>query len=256
MYRIARRALFALLLSLTCVASSATDLPRIAIIIDDLGYRKTAGERAIALPGPVSVAILPETPRGAYLAELAHDAGKEVLLHLPLQAAGDTDPVSDDTLVLDMSQQQFAAAFATSIASLPHVVGVNSHRGSLLTRHPGHMSWLMDEISARGDLFFVDSYTTAESVALAVAREKGIPAMRRHVFLDPDTEADTIIREFERLKDLAAQQGYAVGIGHPYPGTLSFLEEALPSLELDGFDLVSVSRLIADEERSGTPPGD
>jgi len=219
--------------------------PRIAIIIDDLGYERLAGERAIKLPGPIAYAILPETPRATYLAEAAHADGKEVLLHLPLQAQTDRDHVEPGSLLLNMSRLQFSSAFAGSFESIPHAIGINSHRGSLLTRHPGHMAWLMEEIEKLGDLFFVDSYTTASSVALSVAHEQGIPALKRDVFLDPDTIPGTVEREFARLKKLARQQGYAVGIAHPYPTTLEYLETALPGLQADGYDLVKISELIA-----------
>ena len=219
--------------------------PRIAIIIDDLGYERLAGERAINLPGPIAYAILPETPRATYLAEAAHADGKEVLLHLPLQAQTDRDHVEPGSLLLNMSRLQFSSAFAGSFESIPHAIGINSHRGSLLTRHPGHMAWLMEEIEKLGDLFFVDSYTTASSVALSVAHEQGIPALKRDVFLDPDTIPGTVEREFARLKKLARQQGYAVGIAHPYPTTLEYLETALPGLQADGYDLVKISELIA-----------
>ena len=127
---------------------------------------------------------------------------------------------------------------------MPHVVGINSHRGSLLTRHPGHMAWLMEEIRSHGNLFFVDSYTTHESVALELAREAGVPAVRRDVFLDPDQAPGTVEREFARLKKLARQRGFAVGIGHPHPQTLTLLEDELPKLEDEGFELVSISDYV------------
>ena len=218
--------------------------PRIAIIIDDLGYERAAGERAIELPGPLAYAVLPGTPRASYLAEVAHAAGKDVLLHLPLQAEKPAEPAEPGNLLLDMSREQFSSAFAENLESVPHVVGINTHRGSLLTRHPGHMTWLMDEILDRGDLFFVDSYTTAQSIALRMARENDIPSVRRDVFLDPDPLPETIVREFARLKEIASQRGLAVGIGHPYPTTLKYLEAALPGLLADGYELISIGELI------------
>lgn len=228
--------------------------PRIAIIIDDLGYAKAAGERAISLPGPIAFAILPDTPRATYLAETAHADGKEILLHLPLQAERDQEKPEPGSLLLDMSRERFADVFVGDFESIPHAIGVNSHRGSLLTRHPGHMAWLMEEIEQLGDLFFVDSYTTANSVALSAALERGVPAVKRDVFLDPDTTPGTVEREFARLKKLARQQGFAVGIGHPYPTTLEYLEKALPDLQDDGFDLISISELIAlRNQTAGTP---
>lgn len=234
-------------------ASPAGERPQITIIIDDLGYGLHAGQRAVNLPGPVVCAVLPRTPRGRKLAELAYASGKEVLLHLPLQSVDDAQ--EDDSqqehgqktepgeITLDMSRARFAEALAENIESVPFAVGVSGHRGSLLTRHPGHMRWLMEEIETRG-LFFVDSFTTHHSVALNIARETGVPATRRDVFLDSNPEAASIAREFRRLKALARSKGSAIGIGHPYPNTLDFLEKELPVLEQQGFRLVGIRQLL------------
>lgn len=245
--------LAALVFALPLHAENPT--PRIAIIIDDLGYKKQAGERAINLPGPIAFAILPDTPRATYLAEAAHAGGKEVLLHLPMQAAQDQGGEEPGSLTLDMSKEMFGNAFVEGFNSIPHAIGVNSHRGSLLTRHPGHMAWLMEEIKQRGDLFFVDSYTTASSVALSIAIESGVPAVKRDVFLDPDTSRGTVEREFARLKSLAREQGYAVGIGHPYATTLEYLEKVLPNLHDEGYELISISQMISARSRPAESAG-
>jgi polysaccharide deacetylase 2 family uncharacterized protein YibQ len=233
-------------------ANTAT--PRIAIIIDDLGYERVAGERAIALPGPVTYAVLPGTPTGWYLAQQAKAAGKEIILHLPLQAAARDESGDPGSLLLDMSRLQFAETFRSNLQAVPHVIGINSHRGSLLTRHPGHMDWLMEEILQQENLFFVDSYTTAQSVAMNIAAEKGVPAIKRDVFLDPDLMPGTVEREFSRLKDIARQQGFAIGIGHPREATLTYLEQALPRLRAEGYELVNVSALIGASKGRKTAP--
>jgi polysaccharide deacetylase 2 family uncharacterized protein YibQ len=229
---------------MAAAVAQAETQPRISIIIDDLGYQADAGRRAIGLPGPLAVAILPGTPRGRSLARAAHASGKDVLLHLPLQAA---DPDARDgggSLTIDMNRDAFGTAFAAAIESVPFAIGVSSHRGSLLTRHPGHMTWLMEELRARGGLFFVDSYTTHKSIAVQMAGEVGIEALRRDVFLDHERTPAGVAREFDRLKRLARQRGSAVGIGHPYPETLDFLEGALPGLEPDGFELIRIGELF------------
>ena len=231
--------------------SSADSSPRIAVIIDDLGYQLEAGRRAIDLPGPVAFAILPGTPRGRRLAEIAHDHGKEVLLHLPLEAVDYRGPAEPGGLMLDMSRETFGATFADAILTVPFAIGVSSHRGSLLTRHPGHMGWLMEEIHDRGDLFFIDSYTTHESVALKIAAEVGVEATKRDVFLDHDRSADAVMHEFERLKALAREQGSAVAIGHPFPETLKVLERELPKLQDEGFELVRISVLLLAQPDQG-----
>ena len=232
------------ILALLGVDGHAGSQPRIAIIIDDLGYQLAAGNRTIALPGPVVCAILPGTPRASALARSAHERGKEVLLHLPLQSVGHHGPFEPDAITLDMSRDSFSATFSSAMESVPFAVGVNSHRGSLLTRHPGHMQWLMEDILAADGLFFVDSYTTHESVALQIAAETGVPAIKRDVFLDYDPAPETLAKEFERLKRLARKRGLAVAIGHPYPATLEFLEREIPQLVEEGIQLVPLRELI------------
>jgi len=232
------------MLLLVASHSVAATQPRVAIIIDDLGYQLEAGQRAIALPGPIAFAVLPGTPLAVNLARWAHEHGKEVLLHLPLQANSDDkddEPVGID---LDMSRETVGATFEVALNSVPHVIGVNGHRGSLLTRHPGHMQWLMEEIGAREGLFFVDSYTTAASVAMQIANEAGVSAVRRDVFLDPDRSPETVARQFERMKRLARKRGFVVAIGHPYKATLELLEQELPKLRSQGIELVPVSELV------------
>lgn len=225
--------------------------PRIVLIIDDLGNWRSAGERTASLPGPVACAVLPHTPFAALIAERAHAAGKEVLLHLPL-APIQRAATAAGMISIDTTHKQLARIFAVDINSVPHVVGVNNHMGSLLTQHPGHMEWLMTEIGDRGGLFFVDSYTSKASVALKVATERGIPATRRDVFLDNVPTELAIDREFQRLKKLARRNGIAVGIGHPYPATLTYLERVLPGLADEGIELISVTDAIRYRALSAT----
>lgn len=239
------RFLLAAVATLLLTQGAAETAPRIAIIIDDLGYQLEAGRRAIDLPGPVAYAVLPGTPYGQRLSRSAHEKGKEVLLHLPLEPVGHRGPAEPGTLMLDMSRMTFRATFADAIATVPFAVGVSSHRGSLLTRHPGHMGWLMEEIRSREDLFFIDSYTTHESIALQIAAESGVIATKRDVFLDHERTTDAVTREFERLKAMARKRGTAVAIGHPFPETLEVLRRELPKLCEEGFELVTISELIA-----------
>ena len=237
-----RSFLVAVLLVLPGLATA--DEPRIAIIIDDLGYHFANGKRAIELPGPVSFSFLPGAPRARDLAEHAHERGKDILLHLPLQAYRDDARREPAEIHIDMSRARLGSTFGDALTAIPHVVGINSHRGSLLTRHPGHMQWLMEEISARDNLFFIDSFTHHESVALQIARENGVPAIKRDVFLDPDPSPATVAREFERMKQLARERGHVVAIGHPHPATLDLLERELPLLAGEGFELISVRELM------------
>ena len=217
--------------------------PAIVIIIDDLGHARVNGQRVAALPAPVACAILPHTPFAANIASHAHRAGKEVMLHLPLEPAY-RDSFAVGAIDIDTTQAQLERILAADLASVPHVVGVNNHMGSLLTQHPGHMQWLMQELNDHGELFFVDSYTSESSVALLMAQEAGIPSTRRDVFLDNTPTEAAIDREFQRLKKLARQNGIAIGIGHPYPATIDYLEKVLPRLKAEGIRVISVADSI------------
>ena len=235
---------FLLAIFLFLPATALAEPPRIAIIIDDLGYHLANGKRALGLPGPVSFSFLPGGPRSRLLAELAHSLGKDILLHLPLQAHADEERAEPAEINIDMSRSRVGAVFDEALAAVPYVIGINSHRGSLLTRHPGHMQWLMEEIRERGNLFFIDSYTHHRSVALQIAQENGVTAIKRDVFLDPDASPETVAREFERMKKLARERGQVVAIGHPHPATLELLEAQLPRLAEEGFVLVPVRELL------------
>ncbi len=217
--------------------------PRIALIIDDLGNGLSAGKRVVGLTGPVACAILPHTPYAKTIARQAHGAGKEVMLHLPLQPMAQVQPNAVGSIEINNTRSELVRILNADIRSVPHVVGVNSHMGSLLTQHPGHMRWLMVELKAKS-IFFVDSFTTSSSVALKLADEYGVRAIRRDVFLDNVPTRENINREFIHLKELASANGYGVGIGHPYPETLDYLEEVLPQLKAEGIDLVTITTLI------------
>ncbi len=215
--------------------------PQLAIIIDDLGYGIGPAKRVTALEAPVALAILPGTPKAVAIAHLAHAANKEVLLHLPMQSMGE-DPKQPGTLNIDTTRAALINEVRRQVANLPHVAGLNTHQGSLLTQHPGHMRWLMEYLSSTS-LYFIDSYTTHHSVALDEAAAFGIPAARRHVFLDNVQEQQQIEAELDRAIQLARHQGFAIAIGHPYPETLAILERRLPNLAVEGVSLVHPSAL-------------
>ncbi len=225
------------------------ELPVISIIIDDMGHRLQAGNAALELPGAVTYAFLPHAPHAREMAEQAHATGKEVMLHLPMDAHSG-QKLGPGGLTLHMTQQKFQDTLAGSLASIPHVVGLNNHMGSLLTRHPGAMDWLMQDIQQRGDLFFVDSRTTSLTVAEKLAREHQIPTASRDIFLDNVRDPEYIREQFQQLIRQARASGKAIGIGHPYPETIATLAEELEKLEELGIKLVFTSVIIATERKS------
>jgi polysaccharide deacetylase 2 family uncharacterized protein YibQ len=222
--------------------SLAPERPSIALIIDDIGYNGPLGEQAIALPGAVTFAVLPHTPHGKELAELAHQQGKEIMLHAPMSNLANM-PLGPGALTAELSKEVFVATLNDDIDAIPHLQGVNNHMGSALTEMAIPMQWVMEVLKTR-DLYFVDSYTTAKSVAGKTAKEQLVPTLTRNVFLDNVQSHEDIDREFKKLLTLAREKGIAVGIGHPYKETLAYLEQALPLLEEQGIELITASQMI------------
>ncbi len=230
--------------------ASARGPARIAIIIDDLGNNGELGRQAIELPGPLTYSILPQRPHSAAIALNAHRYGKEVMLHLPMQAS-DGRALGPGGLHATMSRDQVTEQLRMSLASVPHAVGVNNHMGSLLTRQGEAMRWLMQGLRCIGDLYFVDSRTDVRTVARKQARAVGLANAQRDIFLDNDPHPAAVRRQFERLIAKAKRRGSAIAIGHPYPQTLAVLAQQLPRLAVEGIELVPVSHLV--EHRRNTP---
>ena len=220
--------------------AAAADL---AIVVDEIGYSVAQSARVMALPGPVTLAILPFAPNATEIAQRAQAAGTDVILHQPMQAMSAPNPKSGEgTLTLRMAPGRFLELFAHALQRVPNAIGVNNHTGSLLTQHAAPMHRLMAQISARG-LFFLDSRTTHKTVALDVARQWRVPAVKRDVFLDHVPSSAAVDHEYRRALGLARQQGHAVLIAHPHEISLQFLESVLPQLA-DDVRLVAVSELI------------
>ena len=215
-----------------------------SIIIDDVGNSLLSGRQVLEIKAPITIAILPHTKFAKSIADQAHKQGNEVMLHLPLQSVEHHSPTAG-TLTLHMTQAQFIAQLDANLRSIPHIKGVNNHMGSLLTQHPGHMDWLMAELSRRNNLYFVDSRTTRKSIAGQFAEKYQVPNMPRDIFLDPDFRIDTIRQQFQRFLNRANETGFAIAIAHPHPHTLQFIQDNLRQLEDNNIQLIAVSELIS-----------
>jgi polysaccharide deacetylase 2 family uncharacterized protein YibQ len=170
------------------------------------------------------------------------------MLHLPMQPMNG-QVMDAGGLHMDMPEAEFRRTLQQDLAALPDAVGVNNHMGSLLTRHPGAMAWLMRGLAERGHLYYVDSRTHRATVAEQQARDMGVPTTRRNVFLDHEADPEFISAQLQELIRLARRDGSAVGIGHPYPETIAVLARELPLLAPAGVALVPVSVLIEKQRR-------
>jgi uncharacterized protein len=240
-----------LLLWVLCIANaaSAADL---AVVIDDVGYNKARGLRAINLPGAVTIAVLPFAPHTQALIHHAAKAGREIIVHQPMEPSASAHARSEHgTLTLAMNHEKFDALVKAALDAVPMRVGLSNHTGSLLTQHHGPMRRLMSQLNQRG-LYFLDSRTTPQTVALDVAHQQGVPALKRDVFLDHNPRPQAIHLAFERAISLARKQGHAVLIGQPYPQSLAYLENRLAQLPR-GINLVPASALVDRQSAPSRP---
>ena len=225
------------------IAPSTNSGPRLAIILDDLGQDYGAAEAIFALPYPLTISVLPNNPHSVDIAEEARRRGFEVMLHLPMESVGQRRAESHE-LRPGMSQHQVSALVNEFIAAVPGVAGVNNHQGSESTANPALMNELMPVLREH-KLFYIDSRTTAATVAFDAARHAGVPAAYRNVpFLDDVAEVGAVSRQLRLALREAREKNDAVAIGHPHPATLKALREVLPAAKAQGVRLVYASELV------------
>jgi len=224
--------------------ATTEDVARVAIVIDDLGYDGRLARRFLQIDAPLSFSVLPNGTFSKSIARRVSQAGRELLLHLPMEPKGypEVDP-GMGALLTEMTDKELVAALKKNLDSLPHVKGVNNHMGSEFCENKEKLRLVMRELKNRG-LFFVDSRTTSRTQAYRVAQEEKVPSAERNVFLDNIQNPQAVRRQLKRLIQLAKLKGVAIGIGHPHEVTLKVLKEDIPKLSGNGITLVPVSQLV------------
>jgi len=243
------RYLLCLLVCLLAGAAQAAPANKayMSIIIDDLGQSSERDNRTLALPGPVTMAVMPDTPHATAFARQAHKAGKTVILHMPMDPA--TGPYAWHP---EVPLTELAKRLDAALAKVPYAAGINNHMGSRMTAQRQPMAWLMGELQQR-HLFFVDSRTSAATVAAAEAQRIGLANVSRDVFLDDVRTTEAITAQLQEGVALARRQGSAVLIGHPYPQTLGVLEREMPRLRSQGIELITLQQMIGERSNQAMP---
>lgn len=228
-------------------------LSKIAIIIDDIGYNMTQGLKAANYPGPITLSVLPYAPNSKSIAKIAHQQGKELMLHAPMSTV---EPMRLDrgALTEGMNESEFLTILRGNLQRIPNITGINNHMGSGLTQQAEPMQWLMTELK-QYPLFFLDSRTSPHSIAWELAQKNNIPSLKRDVFLDHDPSPEAIALQYERLLQLAHKYGSAIAIGHPNKSTMEFLYQQRDKFSLQGVELTSASNLLIQPAKHAvTPP--
>lgn len=216
--------------------------PAISIVIDDLGGNVTRTTQAIALPANVTLSFLPDSPRAQELSRRAHQAGHEVIVHLPMQPSGKENP-GEHALKVGLASDELQRRTSWALSRVAEYDGVNNHMGSRFTESRADVMPVMREVRSRR-LFFLDSRTSAKSEVENVAREFGVLTGRRDIFLDDEKSTSAIERQLARVEEFARQNGNVVAIGHPYPETLKALAKWSKTIKERGFRLAPVREVL------------
>lgn len=223
--------------------SAATGSPKLAIILDDFGSDRSVADAVFALPYRLTVSILPGQAHSTEIAEEAHRRGYEVMLHLPMESIGKEQSESQE-LRPGMPAPQVASLVRDFLARVPYAKGINNHQGSQATSDAQLMSELMPIVREKG-LFYIDSRTTAATVAYDAAQRSGVPSAFRNVpFLDDVEEVAAVRKQLELAFRGAKEKGEAIAIGHPHAATRQALREMLPKAKKEGIELVAASELV------------
>ena len=227
--------------------STNAESGRIAIVIDDIGYRYT-DKHVLTLPGEITYSILPHTPYGKRIAIKANAKQKDVMLHIPMEAENGKK-LGPGGLTSSMTQDEIMASLNDSLAEVPFAIGINNHMGSHLTQLDGPMTWTMNFLKQH-HLLFLDSKTSPYSKAGDIAKLVGVPVKNRHVFLDNHLTERYITKQFQTLIKQAKSQKVAIAIAHPHPETVNALKRLIPTLAKNNIELVPLSELYSTSKNS------
>ena len=219
--------------------------PRLAIVIDDLGHSLESAAEFAALPLPLTFAIFPLLENSLKVAACFVNHHRDIILHAPMEPRGypSVNP-GPGALLSSMGDEELSSVFIEDLHFLPGIIGVNNHMGSRLTADSHKMAQVMKILKGR-NLFFLDSRTIADSVAYKRAVEAGIPALQRDVFLDNVQDVEHIFEQFQALIEVARVKGSAIGIGHPYPETVTALGYLSEMASQAGVEVVAVRELVS-----------
>ena len=219
-------------------------LPRVTIIVDDIGYDKRIAEKFLKLDSALTISILPKSPYDKKLSQLARENGSEVMLHLPMEPKEypRIDP-GPGALLTHMSPDELIRQLEDDLDAVPGIKGVNNHMGSRLTGSSPQMNQVFSVLKKRG-LYFVDSKTAPESYGESSARLFQVPYAERDVFIDHYQTSEFIRKQIELLVRIAEKHGTAIGIAHPHEVTYQVLSDMLPEIK-KRVKIVPASQLVS-----------
>jgi len=217
--------------------------PKVAFIIDDLGYETGVAKKIMELEFPVALSILPFLRYSEFIAEEGKKNNQEIMLHLPMESNNSSTNPGPGAIKFYMSEEEIRQAVRDCILDFPYIIGANNHMGSKITEDRKIMEIILEEIKEY-NLFFIDSLTTKDSIAYEVAQEMKIKSAARSVFLDNENDMEYIKGQMLEVQETALKEGVVIAIGHSRINTFYVLKRMVPELIKAGIEIVPVSELV------------
>lgn len=218
---------------------------RVAIIIDDMGASPRELQALLSIGQPLTFSVIPSLAHAREVAEKAHAAGREVMVHMPMEPVGyPRQPMEKVGVLVAMSDAEIANRVNSYFRTVPHAVGANNHMGSQFTQSAEKMEVVLKVLQEKG-MFFVDSMTSPASAGLKTARALGVRCAARQVFLDNVQDEALIGKQLAQAVSIARKKGSAIAICHPHPATIRALQALMPQLAREGITFVPASALTS-----------
>ena len=214
---------------------------KLAIIIDDCGYSSSALTKLAQIDAPLTFSVIPYLTYSKTAIDKALGSGKQVMLHLPMQALGNAS-AEKITIKISMSDDQIKEITTNAINATPGLVGVNNHEGSKATADARVMRDVMGVVAGNG-LFFVDSRTNPASVACDIAAEYGVATGANDLFLDNTDDVKYVEDRLRKAADMAHNRSI-IAIGHARTNTAQAINAMLEDIRAAGIQLVFASEIV------------
>ena len=226
------------------VVSPSTMRGTIGIVIDDFGYRNDdVSDGFLNLDVPLTYAVIPGHEYSKSFGEKAVSRGFEVIVHMPFENLANKGGEESFVLSTSMDSKTIQERVQAALDEIPSAIGMNNHQGSKASADQ-HVMSNVARVLKKKDLFFVDSRTTAETVAESTMEVYKVPTTRRNIFLDNEDDEGYIHAQLIKLVEKSEEWGAAVGIGHVKPKTLKILKKHIPELQKKGYKFEFVSKML------------
>ena len=202
-------------------ASEKTKSALMAIVVDDFGgWDRSGVYELLNCPYQITCAIMPFVEHSQADYELATKNGKEVILHMPMQAHVNLPQSWYGPVFIENtdSTQTAIEKIEKCRATMPLAKGFNVHIGSGVIGNATLTKSLYD-YSVKNDFPFLDSRTNfVDTCEQSCQNANGI-YLGRDVFLEPHKQRsyENVSEKLNECAQIAKDKGYSIAIGHVGP---------------------------------------